>query len=428
MPVLTRNHRHIQSLRVAPGKQESFYVEGVKGLVLVVSKGGMRSWYVRYQVTAADGSRVFRRYRIGDAATIGLADATEITRKLMAQVELEKRDPFGEENGKVRSIKTGKIVTFDDLFEAWFRRHAEPHLVKPGAERLKYNNHLKGPFGSRAIKDIKRVEVGELRDLLVTSSGPVSSNNIVTLFNRIMNWAVDEGLIEFNPAHRLRKVGDERPRERVLSESEIRTFWQALDRMDQSDGAHMKRGETGRMLSPATRSALRLVLLTGQRRQEVSAIAKSELELESKTPVWTLPGKRAKNRLLHRVPLTPMAVAEIRKALAAANPKSSYLFPTAVEGRDAPMLPFALTTAMARLSAEIGIPRAGPHDLRRTVGTELARLGLPTHVRALVLNHSPESRGVTDVVYNRYAYDNEKRDALEKWEARLRELLGLCQS
>ena len=52
-------------------------------------------------------------------------------------------------------------------------------------------------------------------------------------------------------------------------------------------------------------------------------------------------------------------------------------------------------------------------------------MGLPTHVRALVLNHSPESRGVTDVVYNRYAYDNEKRDALEKWEARLRELLGM---
>ncbi len=399
-------------------------IEGVKGLVILVGKTGKRVWYVRYQVVAADGSRVFRRYRIGDADTISLIDATEVARKVIGQVELEKRDPFAEVKGKSRP--TGKIVTFDDLFQAWYRRHAEPHLVKAPAERLKYNNHLKPSFGSRAIKDIKRVDVGELRDRLVTSSGPVSSNNIVTLFNRIMNWAVDEGLIEFNPAHRLRKVGDERPRERVLSESEILAFWQALDRMEHSDGAHIKRGETGRVLSPATRCALRLILLTGQRRQEVSAIAKSELDLDSKAPVWTLPSRRAKNRLLHRIPLTPMAVAEIRKALAAANPKSSYLFPTPDADKDAPILPFALTTAMGRLSVEIGIPRAGPHDLRRTVGTELARLGLPTHVRALVLNHSPESRGVTDVVYNRYAYDNEKRDALEKWEARLRQLVGLA--
>jgi hypothetical protein len=74
---------------------------------------------------------------------------------------------------------------------------------------------------------------------------------------------------------------------------------------------------------------------------------------------------------------------------------------------------------MARLIAELKIPTVSPHDLRRTVGTELARLGLPVHVRSLVLNHSPMSRGITDAVYNRYAYDNEKREALEAWEARL---------
>ena len=247
MPVLARNHRQISASRGVSGQRTTYVIEGVKGLVILVGKTGKRVWYVRYQVVAADGSRVFRRYRIGDADTISLIDATEVARKVIGQVELEKRDPFAEVKGKSRP--TGKIVTFDDLFQAWYRRHAEPHLVKAPAERLKYNNHLKPTFGSRAIKDIKRVDVGELRDRLVTSSGPVSSNNIVTLFNRIMNWAVDEGLIEFNPAHRLRKVGDERPRERVLSESEILAFWQALDRMEHSDGAHMKRGETGRMLS-----------------------------------------------------------------------------------------------------------------------------------------------------------------------------------
>ena len=83
----------------------------------------------------------------------------------------------------------------------------------------------------------------------------------------------------------------------------------------------------------------------------------------------------------------------------------------------------AITRAMARLVAELKIPTVSPHDLRRTVGTELARMGLPVHIRSLVLNHSPMSRGITDAVYNRYAYDNEKRGALTAWEERLGRLV-----
>jgi hypothetical protein len=148
-------------------------------------------------------------------------------------------------------------------------------------QRLSYENHLKKTFGTVSISEIKRTDVAKLRDRLVLDSGPVSSNNIVTLFNRVMNWAVDEGMIEFNPAHRLRKVGLERPRERVLSETEIRIFWQALERLDSATDDHIKEGKPGRMLSLATRCALRIMLLTGQRRAEVAGIRKSELARRS---------------------------------------------------------------------------------------------------------------------------------------------------
>jgi integrase len=79
----------------------------------------------------------------------------------------------------------------------------------------------------------------------------------------------------------------------------------------------------------------------------------------------------------------------------------------------------AITRAMARVVAELKIAKVSPHDLRRTVGTEMARLGIPLHVRSLVLNHSPQSRGITEAVYNRYAYDKEKREALAIWEAQV---------
>ena len=79
---------------------------------------------------------------------------------------------------------------------------------------------------------------------------------------------------------------------------------------------------------------------------------------------------------------------------------------------------------MARLTADLDIVGASPHDIRRTVGTEMARLGISTHVRSLILNHSSRHRSVTDAVYNRYAYDDEKRDALQRWEDALFDLLA----
>ena len=79
---------------------------------------------------------------------------------------------------------------------------------------------------------------------------------------------------------------------------------------------------------------------------------------------------------------------------------------------------------MARLVVELKIATVFRHDLRCTVGTDLARMGLPVHIRSLVFNHSPMSRGITDAVYNRYAYDKEKREALMAWEGRLKVLLA----
>jgi integrase len=79
---------------------------------------------------------------------------------------------------------------------------------------------------------------------------------------------------------------------------------------------------------------------------------------------------------------------------------------------------------MSRVTAELGITGASPHDLRRAVGTELARLGIAVNVRKLVLNHAPRGRDLTETVYNRYAYDTEKRAALTQWEQRLSEKVG----
>lgn len=331
----------------------------------------------------------------------------------------EDRDPYAERVAKVRDGQT-----FGELFEDWFSRHAEPKLARAATDRIIYRCHIEPEFAKTLLPDLKRVEIGRFRDKVAKDASPLTSNSVIELIGRVLNWAVDEGLIELNPAARLRKVGIKKPRERVLAEGSIAKFWNALAAMETMTGEHMAKGEKGRMLSPATRSVLRLLLLTGQRRGEVVEAMKSELELDGPEPVWTIPGNRTKNGLLHRLPLCPMAAAEFRKALAATPKRSPYVFPSPEDPVKKPISAEAVTRAMSRLVDELEISTVSPHDLRRTVGTEMARLGLPVHVRSLILNHSPQSRGVTDAVYNRYAYDKEKREALAAWETRLQAIMA----
>lgn len=117
--------------------------------------------------------------------------------------------------------------------------------------------------------------------------------------------------------------------------------------------------------------------------------------------------------------LTQMLEPFSTTALSASPRSSDFVFPTPAAGDDVPILATTVTRAMSRVTAELSIKGASPHDLRRTVGTELARLRIDSHVRKLILNHAPRSRDVTETVYNRYAYDTEKRDALTRWEQRL---------
>lgn len=417
MPTLKANHRVIASAPPLGGKRTRYRIEGVDGLWLDVGPRGNRVWYVRYQ-PGSRTTRNFRFYRIGNIEQIGLADATKRAKEIIGEVHGKERDPQAE---RVEKNKQGK--TFGDLFEDWFERHAEPTLARAPTDRIRYRTHIEPDFAKKRLKDIKRVDIGKFRDKIAKDASPLTSNAVIDLIGRVFNWAVDEGMMEMNPAARMRKIGEAKPRERILTQTDIPKFWQALDDMETMTGEHMARAETGRMLSSSTRSVLRLLLLTAQRRGEVVGARKSELELDGSEPVWTIPGERTKNGLLHRMPLCPLARAEFEKAVKASPEDSPFVFPSAAKPKEETITALSITRAMARLVRQLKIADVSPHDLRRTVGTQLARLGIPLHVRSLVLNHSPQSRGVTDAVYNRYAYDKEKREALLLWEHELVNLI-----
>lgn len=416
VPTLKPNYRVIAAAPPIGGKRTRYRIEGIDGLWLDVGPTSNRVWYVRYQ----PGGRAVRKYRyfkIGNLERISLAAATKRAKDVIGDVYGREQDPQAQ-----RVTKNAEGLTFSQLFEDWYARHAEPTLARAETDRIIYRCHIESGFAKNRIADLKRAEIGRFRDRVAKDASALTSNTVIELISRVLNWGLDEGLIEANPASRLRKVGSRRPRERILADADIPKFWHALSVMESMTREHMARDEKGRMLSPESRSILRLLLLTAQRRTEVAGALKSELALTGRSAVWTIPGERTKNGLLHRVPLCPRARAEFAAAVARSPADSPYVFPSPDDPQQH-ISANAITRAMSRLVAEMKINKVSPHDLRRTVGTQMAKLRVPLHVRSLVLNHSAQSRGVTDAVYNRYAYDTEKREALSAWEVALAKLL-----
>lgn len=168
------------------------------------------------------------------------------------------------------------------------------------------------------------------------------------------------------------------------------------------------------------RAILQIALLTGQRRVQVSGTRIEELEFNSDRPVWRIPHARAKNKSTHLVPLNPWAMKLFGAAVDGAD-SHQFVFPSEQHGK--PIHPDTVTHEFGRARQSTGIQNAVVHDLRHTVGTRLAALGVPKDIRARVLSHRSEFSDVTSR-YDHFDYDKPKREALAKWEQQLSKILS----
>jgi integrase len=323
------------------------------------------------------------------------------------------------------------------LFTAWLDEHAKKQLRTWADEERRYNYQLRKALGKKLIADIERKDVREIRDDVAENSGPIESNRVVALFNRVMNWAVDEDRAKFNPAARLKKVGEEQRRERVLTPDEFKRLWHELDQplvvdsrpKGQKHDPSRKGGltETDLQAAVATRRAIKLLMLTGQRRGEVIGMAKGELDLADKDDAWwVIPKDRTKNGLPHRVPLTQLALDVLSEALEASG-DSEYVFPSGkTEGA---IRPDAVTKQLQRTCRKMApkIEGLGPHDIRRTIGTTLRKMGVSVEDRSYVFNHISGAKAkVTSWNYDAGEHDDEKRRALQLWQLELKRIVGLA--
>ncbi len=150
-------------------------------------------------------------------------------------------------------------------------------------------------------------------------------------------------------------------------------------------------------------------MLTGQRRDEIATVRWDHLDFDNR--VWTIPREETKGDRTHEVPLSPL-VLEVLTSLPRLG---EFIFTTL---GDRPISGYS--KIKNRADKLTGIEDWRFHDLRRTLGTGLARLGIATSTISRILNH--KEGGVTKI-YNRYGYMPEKRIALETWAQKIESLI-----
>jgi integrase len=214
----------------------------------------------------------------------------------------------------------------------------------------------------------------------------------------MLRWAVGRGDLDHNPIDGMRKPPGSKPRERVLSDEEIRTLWNGLPEA------------LGK--SASCQRIIKLCLVTGQRVGEVAGMRKAELN----GATWTIPGSRTKNGHTHTVPLSPLAIKII-------GTPEEVVFPN-LQGHS-PLPASAVARTITRAQERFGIAQWTAHDLRRTALTQMAKLGVAPIVLGHVANHRTTTKaGITLGVYVQHAYEREKREALELWANRLQGIIS----
>lgn len=387
----------IDAAKVGKNRQE-MPDRTVPGLYLVVQPSGVKSWALRYRHAGKPCKLTLGRHqRDGEGGGLSLADARKAAGEFLEQVERGINPAIEKKDTKAARIQAelegrDKIKNLLDLYE---RRHLAP--LRSGQQARGFlDRDVLGLWGERDIHSIKKRDVIDLLDGIVDSGRGITANRVLAHLRAFLNWCVERDVLEFNPATSVKPPVPEVKRDRVLSDDEIRLFWQACEAVGQPFGPMGK-----------------LLVLTGQRRGEVAAITDGELAAGK----WNLPKERTKNKRPHTLPLSSGA-RRVLSSVERIESKRGYLFTTTGK---TPVSGFskahkAIAEKMVELAGEgAEIEPWRWHDLRRTCATGLARLGVPVRVTEAVLNHVSGTGGGIVEVYQRHDYASEKAHAMELW-------------
>jgi integrase len=318
--------------------------DGTPGLYLRILASGEKRWIVRYKLGTNTRIGTF-----GDAGKIGLADARA---KALAwrTILREGRDPASEERRSAAAER--RLPSVAAFAGEYIERHAKPNKRSWREDERLLRHDVLPAIGDLRIDTVARRDIVLMLDAIRDRGADVVANRVLAVTRRMFAFAVERGVIEISPFGGIRATR-ETPRARTLSDDELRRLWASTAPASQG-------------IEPATRLALRLLLLTGVRAKEVCAAPWNEISIEAAE--WVIPSERTKNGREHRTPLSGAAMEIVHQA--AALRTNPWLLPG--HGDEGHVMPAGVLQAAQRILGDGVVV----HDFRRTVATGLQRLGI----------------------------------------------------
>jgi len=385
-------HRFVESVRPKAARTE-YPDAGCPGLYLIVQPTGTRSWAFRFRHNGANGKKTLGRADVG-----GLSLAAARAAAAAHRHRLEREDDV-----TAVTPVTPKTAGGEDKIETAVASFLELHAYRKtrastawATERV-FNRIVLPAWRGRTIDSIRKRDVIDLVESVAVSGRGYLANRTLGTCSKFFNWLVARDVLAFSPVTGIEKPHEEEIRDRVLTDDELRKLWLACADEDPFG------------------QALRVLITTGARRNEVSQMRRSEVDEDG---IWTLPRERSKNRRPHKISLPTQA-----QTIIAAMP---YLadcdFVFTADGKK-PVTGW--DKAKVRISARAGIAADTwrLHDLRRTCASGMQKLGVQVPVIEKALNHiSGTFRGIVGV-YQQHDYADEVRIALQRWADHVEEIV-----
>lgn len=386
---------------ISSGQHDILWDDSIKGFGAKRTKAGAVSYVLQFRMGGRESKT--RRYTIGSHGSPWTPATARAEAERLAILIAQGIDPGEAERQRRRESVDLAFDNYSDRFaeacvgEGWRR------LVKRSLEL-----HVKPVLGSKPLPNLTRIDIVAVFDRMPRAQ-IANIRNVFAVLRRLLRWAVSRGDIDRSPMEGMETPPPVKPRDRWLSDEELGRIW---------------------MAAPNTHSCfgpiIRLLIVTGQRREEVSSLRWEELN--RKDLLWTLPGERAKNGEPNRIPLNELAVAILDEVAGSAIwPRSGRMFTTSRGGRFTGYSKgkIKLDLLMSQDGRE-PLPDWRLHDLRRTLATGFQRLGVRFEVTEAVLNHVGGSRAGVAGIYQRHDWKDEKRAAMKSWNDHLAAIIRLA--
>lgn len=386
MPKPTLTDLSIRTLPV-PSQGQVTYWDALPGFGVRVSQGGTKTFILLT-------GRRRQRSTIGRYPILSLSEARAEAKRLLARKTLKITDPTA--------------ISFEDALKLFFEKHCDERNKKRTAYETKrlLNRHFLPKLRDEQIAAITTVM---LTDIIDKIKAPTVAHNAYVAARTFFNWAKGRRYLMVHPLDGVEAPPKPTARERTLTNEELVTIYKAAELQPHPFG-----------------TIVRLLFLTGQRRQEVASLRSEWIDGRENT--ITLPATITKNKRQHSFPYGPMT-----EALLSTNEEGA-LFPSRTNeetvfsgwSKSKRALDIAISEGRKRAGLK-PIPPWRLHDIRRTFASKLAELGTLVHVTEKFINHISGTHAGVVSVYQRYQYLPEMRQAIAAYEARLGMLLQVEQ-